>query len=373
MRILIAEDDLTSRALLENTLIGWGHEVVTTQDGDEAYKVLKEDFPPVIAVLDWMMPGMDGVDICRKIRAEHSDSPIYIILLTAKDSKQDIANGLEAGADDYVTKPFNRSELRARIQAGVRITQLQLDLRRNLKELKEYQAQLIQSARLASLGSLANGIAHEINNPLFAISGRAQLLMSDTEKYLAAPKATEYLNDIKEMSDRISRITTHLVQYSQSSTEMVELDLSEMLDSAMTLVGKKISKVHIEREYHRSPHIKGVPAQLQQVFVSLLMNALEALEDGGNITLTSTVESSDGVVYIKDNGCGIPQEVMDRLFEPFVTTKSKGERLVMGIGLYAVHNIVKAHLGNISVESEPGKGTSVRLEFPLIEELVMGD
>ena len=175
------------------------------------------------------------------------------------------------------------------------------------------------------------------------------------------------------MSDRIGKITTHLVEYSQGSEEMKQLDLSELLESAITLVGKKISNVHVAREYHRSPIIKGVPAQLQQVFVSLLMNAIEGTQEGEWITLTCTVESSEGVVYIKDTGCGIPENVMERLFEPFVTTKTRGERLVMGVGLYAAHNIVKAHDGNITIESEIGKGTNVRLEFPLVEEAVIGD
>lgn len=367
MRILIADDDLTSRDLLETTLTAWGHEVISTQDGDQALDVLTQPHPPSMAVLDWMMPGLDGIDICRELRAASSEWPIYKILLTAKDAKEDIANGLDSGADDYIVKPFSRSELRARIQAGVRIVQLQLDQMRRLRELQEYQAQLIQSARMATLGSLSNGIAHEINNPVFVISGKAQMLLSNPQEHLASPKAVGFLKDIKEMSDRISGITSHLLQYSWNSREMKKVNIAEILEGAITLIGKEICVVELVREYHRSPLVNCMPGRIQQLFINLLRNAVEGMPEGGKITLTTTVESSCAVIGIRDNGVGIPKAVMDRLFEPFVTTKEREDRLVMGVGLYTSYSIVTSHGGDIEIESEPGKGTFVRLRFPLAD------
>lgn len=367
MRILIADDDLTSRDLLETTLTAWGHEVISTQDGDQALDVLTQPHPPSMAVLDWMMPGLDGIDICRELRAASSEWPIYKILLTAKDAKEDIANGLDSGADDYIVKPFSRSELRARIQAGVRIVQLQLDQMRRLRELQEYQAQLIQSARMATLGSLSNGIAHEINNPVFVISGKAQMLLSNPQEHLASPKAVGFLKDIKEMSDRISGITSHLLQYSWNSREMKKVNIAEILEGAITLIGKEICVVELVREYHRSPLVNCMPGRIQQLFINLLRNAVEGMPEGGTITLTTTVESSCAVIGIRDNGVGIPKAVMDRLFEPFVTTKEREDRLVMGVGLYTSYSIVTSHGGDIEIESEPGKGTFVRLRFPLAD------
>jgi diguanylate cyclase (GGDEF)-like protein len=136
VKILIAEDDPVSSRVLSTTLIKWGHEVVATGNGLEAWQALQEDNAPQLAILDWMMPGMAGPEVCRKVRQEITTSPIYLILLTAMSRKQDLVEGLEAGADDYLTKPFDRHELRVRLQAGVRIVALQSSLRERVRELE---------------------------------------------------------------------------------------------------------------------------------------------------------------------------------------------------------------------------------------------
>lgn len=124
MKVLVAEDDVTSRLVLEAALRQWGYIVVSACDGDEAWTVLHSEDAPRLAVLDWMMPGMDGIEICKGLRKQETSDPTYIILLTALDRKEDIVAGLDAGADDYVTKPFDRDELRARIQVGQRVVEL---------------------------------------------------------------------------------------------------------------------------------------------------------------------------------------------------------------------------------------------------------
>ncbi len=137
MRILIAEDDLVSRRMLEATLGRWGHEVLVTEDGDSAWAELQKQDSPRLAILDWMMPGLDGVEICRRVRATTPRNPPYLILLTARGSTADVVVGLQAGADDYVTKPFERDELKARVQAGARIVELQEALAVRVSELEE--------------------------------------------------------------------------------------------------------------------------------------------------------------------------------------------------------------------------------------------
>ena len=136
MRVLIAEDDAVSRRLLEATLHKWGYEVIVTTDGLEALEVLRQPDAPSLAILDWMMPGMDGAEVCLKARELSADRLLYIILLTAKGRKEDIVEGLTAGADDYVIKPFDRSELKARMNAGERILRLQAELAARVKELE---------------------------------------------------------------------------------------------------------------------------------------------------------------------------------------------------------------------------------------------
>ena len=136
MRVLIAEDDLVSRRLLEATLGKWGYEVVVTTDGLQALEVLSRSDAPSLAILDWMMPGMDGAEVCLKARGLAGERLLYMILLTAKGRKEDIVEGLTAGADDYVIKPFDRAELKARISAGERILRLQAELGARVKELE---------------------------------------------------------------------------------------------------------------------------------------------------------------------------------------------------------------------------------------------
>lgn len=137
MRILIAEDDPVSRKILEANLTKWDYDVLVTSDGNEAWEVLTAEDAPNIAVLDWMMPGMDGVKICDELRKAEKKEYIYIILLTAKGNKEDIVRGLESGADDYIIKPFDKSELKARVRVGVKTIELKLSLRAKISELKE--------------------------------------------------------------------------------------------------------------------------------------------------------------------------------------------------------------------------------------------
>ena len=144
MKILIAEDDLTSRRMLQARLSKWDYEVITACDGAEAWKTLKQEDAPQLAILDWMMPGMDGVEVCRRVRELENESHIYIILLTAKDRKKDLVARLDGGADDYLTKPFNREEMRARLQVGIRTVDLQNKLAEHIKSLEDALSQIKQ-------------------------------------------------------------------------------------------------------------------------------------------------------------------------------------------------------------------------------------
>lgn len=148
MRILIAEDDRVSCCVLEATLKRWGHEVIATSDGQAAWEVLQRDDAPPLAVLDWMMPEIDGPEVCRRVRALGRRQPTYLLLLTARQQKEDVVAGLDSGADDYVVKPFDRQELHSRIRVGERIVQLQHGLAERVREQEEA---LVQVKRLQGL------------------------------------------------------------------------------------------------------------------------------------------------------------------------------------------------------------------------------
>ena len=136
MKVLIAEDNLTFRKILKGNLTKWDYEVIVTEDGNAAWEILRQEDAPHLAILDWIMPGKEGIDICADLRKLNKSSFTYIILLTANDRKEDIIQGFDAGADDYIIKPFNANELRSRVSAGARIVKLESALQENILELK---------------------------------------------------------------------------------------------------------------------------------------------------------------------------------------------------------------------------------------------
>ncbi|MCB9421776.1 MAG: response regulator transcription factor [Ardenticatenaceae bacterium] len=164
MKILIAEDDLVSRHLLYTKLSQWGYEVIVSQDGDEAWQLLQQEDAPQLAILDWMMPGIDGIDICRRARSNSQLQSVYFILLTTRNNPQDIIEGLQAGADDYVTKPFESQELKARVQAGARIVHLQSELTARVKELESALAKVKQLEGILPICSYCKKIRDDTDN-----------------------------------------------------------------------------------------------------------------------------------------------------------------------------------------------------------------
>jgi len=144
VKVLIAEDDALSRRVLEDTITRSGYDLVVTTDGLQAWEELQQEDAPLLAILDWMMPGMDGLQICRKVRESPAPVPTYLILVTTRERKEDIVAGLEAGANDYITKPFDRAELLARVRVGVRVVELQQNLAGRVRELQEALAHVTQ-------------------------------------------------------------------------------------------------------------------------------------------------------------------------------------------------------------------------------------
>jgi DNA-binding response OmpR family regulator len=140
MKILIADDDPVSRRLLQAALVKWGYDALSTTNGTDAWNSMEDAEPPSLLILDWLMPGMDGIEICRKVRTSAQHQSAYVILLTSRGSKEDVVAGLEAGADDYITKPFDHGELRARVQVGLRVLELQSALADRVRELEEAMA-----------------------------------------------------------------------------------------------------------------------------------------------------------------------------------------------------------------------------------------
>jgi two-component system, NtrC family, sensor kinase len=404
VKVLIAEDEAVSRHLLQSYLQQWGHEVVTAPDGAVAWRLFQEgEFPLVLS--DWVMPEVDGLELIRQIRARPSGAYVYIILLTAKSQKQDVIEGMEAGANDFVTKPFDRGELRVRLRAGERIIELEQTLAAQNRALREAQAALVQSEKLASLGQLAAGIAHEINNPIAYVANNLAVLRRDVpaalevlDRYRAgrealrsvAPDSVAEVERLEESIDlpyirdslprlfersldglkRVRDIVRNLRDFARlHEADFKEADLNADLQSTLEIIGHEIKKnaIQVRTSLAGLPPVLCHPGKINQVFLNVLMNAIQASESGGVIEVSTRVDEAapEGgvVVEIQDNGCGIKPEHRPHIFDPFFTTKPVGQGT--GLGLSVGYGIIRDHGGSIEVESEVGRGTLFRIRLPL--------
>jgi two-component system NtrC family sensor kinase len=404
VKVLIAEDDVVSRHLLQTYLQQWGHEVVAAADGASAWRLFQEQgFPLVLS--DWIMPQMDGLELIRQIRTAASGAYVYIILLTARAQKQDVIEGLEAGANDFVAKPFDRGELRVRVRAGERIIELEQALAAQNRTLRETQAALVQSEKLASLGQLAAGMAHEINNPIAYVANNLAVLRRDVpaalqvlDKYgegreqlrSAAPEIVAAAERLEAEIDlpyiraslprlfersleglgRVRDIVKNLRDFARlDEADFKEADLNAALQSTLEIACHEIKNKAIDLRTHfgELPPILCQPGKINQVFLNVLLNAVQASQAGGIVEVQTRPDASrpqDGVwIEVRDAGCGIKREHLPHIFDPFFTTKPVGQGT--GLGLSVSYGIVRDHGGSIEVESEVGRGTRFCIRLPL--------
>jgi signal transduction histidine kinase len=251
---------------------------------------------------------------------------------------------------------------------------------RDLREVADLRHRLVTSARLAAVGELAAGIAHEINNPMaFVRSNLSQLeshwkhVRGELERAGRADELHQALGDVDELIgdslegvDRAAEIVRGVRNFAHPGNDLVRepVDLHRLLEDALRLIGPQLrGRIQVERAFGTLPEVPGSPQQLRQVFVNLLLNASQAISPGGNIRLETRVEVNRALVVVADDGPGIPPEIIDRIFDPFFTTKPVGEGTGLGLGI--AYQIVRSHGGAIRVESTPGRGARFRVELPL--------
>jgi two-component system, NtrC family, sensor kinase len=336
--------------------------VGVAEDGAIAMQMLEQGPPPDILLLDWMLPEISGLEICHRVRQRWDPLSLPILMLTARTDPESISAAFEAGASDYLTKPFLGSELRARIAAHLRVKVL-------LEERIRMDQHLAEREKLSTLGLLVSSVAHDLNNPLGGISGYAQILLEEETEPTRADALKRILAEVK----RCNRIIGDLLDFARRQpAERTLVNVAEVLRDILDLRERHLlgsglrTRVEIDGDLGC---VVGDPHQLQQVFLNVLVNAEQALRHGGDTleiragrapTSTSRGEGWIEVVF-ENNGPPIPRHVLRRIFEPFFTTKPKGEGT--GLGLSICRRIVREHGGDIDAESGEG-ATRFRILLP---------
>jgi two-component system NtrC family sensor kinase len=406
-RILIVDDEEMVRRLFADYL-SERYSCTTASDTAQALAHLAEkEFALVIS--DVNMPGLSGVELLRMITERYPDT--VVVMVSGLDRTQRVLNAVRLGAFDYLLKPCDMDVLHLCVERALeRRTLLRTarhykqdlerrneELARRKAELERLQAQIVHSEKMASLGQLAAGVAHELNNPAGFIYGNMEIMrecavgldrLLDFYETTALPQEIvaqarvikdemDYENTIADMrsiitdchsgAERIRDVVQNLRTFSRlDEAEFKKISLHEGIESTLRLLSRYYISDHItlRRDYAELPPVSCYAGQLNQVWMNLLVNAAQAIDAaGGEVCITTRCEGGTVRVLISDTGGGIAPEYLSKIFDPFFTTKPVGEGT--GLGLSTSYGIVERHGGKISVESRLGEGTTFTVVLPV--------
>ena len=403
--VLIVDDTPKNIQVIGSILMEQKYRISVAKNGREALKVVK-DVKPDIILLDIMMPELDGFETCKQLKESPETRDIPVIFLTAKIETEDIVKAFELGAVDYVIKPFNAKELLVRVNTHLDLKyahekikkseqELQKvnkaiksqrdELARTLENLKQTQSQLIESKKMASLGGLVAGVAHEINTPvgigITAVSSliedtkrmaelykKDQISRGDFKEFLQATNNSGKL--IQKNLERTAELVQSFKQVSvdQSTEQQREFLLKAYLEDVIRSLYPKFKRrdIDINIECDEELKLNSYPGVFAQIFTNLVLNSIahgfKKEKMKGVIDILVKQEDKQLQIEYKDNGMGIPEEILPKIFDPFFTTdQSKGT----GLGLNIVYNLVTQKLkGSIKCDSGPNKGVLFRIILP---------
>ncbi len=377
--ILVADDEPEMMRFLRSQLRG-RYRVDEAKDGAEALEIAAKKRHHLI-LLDFMMPRVDGIEATRRLREMPSHRGVPIVILTARADEESKFQALDAGATDFLTKPFSSTELLARCRnlASVYEMQQQIEdrtvrLEKALELIKQTETQMVTQAKMASLGQLSAGLLHEVNNPLnFATTSIHLIKKRLSRSPHPDPELLEKpLGDLHDGIRRVSEIVSSLREFTHPDTTRFErVDLVEALTNAIRFVQIPASEITLDQELQTGAMIRGNQNQLVHLFINLLQNSVDSLKekagDDSRIKVVCRVDSERVHLSFEDNGIGIAKEELTRIFDAFFTTKKVGQGV--GLGLSICHRIVQQHQGTVSVESEFGDWCRFAMTFPIYSQI----
>jgi C4-dicarboxylate-specific signal transduction histidine kinase len=375
--ILVVDDEEGIRRLMDITLTDMGYSVQTAEDGERGLAVFRS-IHPAIVLLDIRMPGMDGIELLRTIKTEEPDTEV--VMITGHGDLDLAIKSIKYEATDFVTKPINMDILEIALKRAKERISTRHQLREyteNLENLVEEKTkELVQAERLAEIGRIATGLAHEINNPVAAIreaAAWAGAVVVDAKGLGADDRQEleEIMEKIGAQTERCGNITHKLLGFARESRpSKSELDIHELLKETIAFLAPQLkhTNIKIDLAFAEGPLlVNSDPKLLEQVFVNLIGNAIHALlEKGGDdkyIELGTVRKDSEAEISVEDNAGGIPQEHQGKIFELFYTTKPPGKGT--GLGLPISQNVVRSLGGEITFESKVGVGTTFRVRIPM--------
>ena len=382
-KLLIVDDERMILELTSMVLTSRGFDVSVVDNAPDSYALIESE-QPALVLLDYMMPKVNGLDALKEIRARFPET--YVIMFTGKGSEEVAVELMKAGASDYILKPFSNAKLVERIENVLRIRSIELrnkelvqEKERLLDEIERWNRELeerveektaelerahheiLLTEKLAALGHLSAGMAHEIRNPLNSISLFAQVMCAGLEN---EPEMQSYSGKIINEVERIDAILVKLLSTSKRSPfQLRTIHIDDVIEKSLQPFLEQIraQKVVLQRQLlQKTPSILADADEIGQIFSNLFSNALFEMKQGGTLSVTLAHDDKDVLVTVSDTGKGIPEDQLNEIFDPFFTTKERGT----GFGLSVVLRIVKTYAGRINVESEPGKGTTFQILLP---------
>jgi len=374
-KILIVDDDIDTVELLTKRFHAEGYDTSEAYDGEQALQQV-EEYKPDLIILDIMMPKIDGYEVCRRLKGSEDTKLIPVIMLTAKGKIPDKVKGLGIGADDYIAKPFDYRELSQRVKYW---TAVKMEVQERLREIHRLEQELIKSERLAAIGQTVASLAHYVKNILFGLKGGIYLVNEALKE-----DDTDSLKDGWDMLEgnmgRISGLVLDLLEYSRERKPEYERCFpNEIANEVCKLMeaGAKEYDIEIIKDFDPSMGEAVMdPKGIHRCLLNLVSNARDACIYDSNegkkwvVQVRTILENDDTVRFeVSDNGCGMDEEVKKKLFVSFFSTK---EGRGTGLGLLNTQKIVQEHGGTITVNSQPGKGSTFTIRLPYRDVATQG-